>query len=121
VAAVALSPDGILLAATRRDHTILIWDLDTGGLVTLEGPANHVASSARFSPDGKRLVSLHRTESVGSQAGPVLMEIWDLASRKPVFTLDQLPATLRRASFSPDGKRVAACTPMQGAFIVYDP
>jgi WD40 repeat protein/serine/threonine protein kinase len=120
VAAVSLAPDGTLLAATRRDHTILVWDLDTGGLVTLEGPANHVASGVRFSPDGKRLVSLHRTESVGSKAGPVLMEIWDLASRKPVVTVKELPATLRPASFSPDGKRVASCTSRPGAVIVYD-
>jgi WD40 repeat protein/serine/threonine protein kinase len=120
VAAVALAPDGTLLAATRRDHTILVWDLDTGGLVTLEGPANQVAFSVRFSPDSKRLASLHSTESAGSQGGPVVMEIWDLASRKLVVTVNGLPALLRRASFSPDGKRVAACTFRPGAIIAYD-
>ena len=60
VAGAALSPDGTRLAASIGDHTILLWDLATGGLVTLEGPADHVASGVRFSPDGKRLVSLHR-------------------------------------------------------------
>ena len=40
VAGAALSPDGTRLAASIGDHTILLWDLATGGLVTLEGPAD---------------------------------------------------------------------------------
>jgi hypothetical protein len=50
VAAAALSPDGTRLAASCRDQTILLWDLATGGLVTLEGPADHVAYGVRFGP-----------------------------------------------------------------------
>ena len=53
VAAAALNPDGTHLAASIGDHTILLWDLATGGLVTLEGPADHVAYGVAFSPDGK--------------------------------------------------------------------
>ena len=110
VAAVALSPDGTRLAASHRDHTVLVWDLATGGLVTLEGPADRIAYGVRFSPDGKRLVSLHRPEA-GPFGAPVSMRVWDLASRKPVLTIDRVPATpVSEASFSPDGRRLVVCS-----------
>ncbi len=104
VAEVALSPDGTRLAASHRDRTVLVWDLATGGLVTLEGPADRRAYDARFSPDGKRLVSLHRPEA-GSPWAPVAsMIVWDLASRKPVLTVDRVTAT--RAAHHPSARMV---------------
>ena len=58
VARAVLSPDGTHLAATQFNHSVLVWDLATGGLVTLEGPAKHRSPThVDFSPDGKRLVS----------------------------------------------------------------
>ena len=106
VAAAALSPDGTRLAASRRDHTILLWDLATGGLVTLEGPADRVAYGVRFSPDGKRLVSLHRAGGSHTHA-PIPMMVWDASSRKPIMTINVGPHS--EASFSPDGRRLVVC------------
>lgn len=66
--AVAISPDGKLLAATSRNQ-IKLWELTTGQQVkTLAGHANWVGSLA-FSPDGKHLVS-------GSSDHTI--RIWDL-------------------------------------------
>jgi WD40 repeat protein/tRNA A-37 threonylcarbamoyl transferase component Bud32 len=117
VDAAALSQDGTRLAASRRDQTILLWDLATGGLVTLEGPADHVAYGVRFSPDGKRLVSLHR--AVGSHThAPVEMRVWDAFSRKPINTVNVGPHSV--ASFSPDGRRLVVSPTALGGAAVYD-
>jgi WD40 repeat protein len=115
VARAALSPDGTRLSASIGDHTILLWDLATGGLVTLEGPADHVAYIVRFSPDGKRLVSLHRAGEIHS---PVSMRVWDVSSRKLIMTLRT--AFHSEASFSPDGRRLVVCPSAPGSLAVYD-
>ena len=117
VAAAALSLDGRRMAASRRDHTILLWDLATGGLVTLEGPANHVASGVSISPDGKRLVSLHRAGGSHPHA-PVEMKVWDASSRKLIKTVNVDPHSV--ASFSPDGRRLVVCPSALGDLTVYD-
>ena len=120
VAAAALSPDGTRLAASIGDHTILLWDLATGGLVTLEGPADHVAYGVRFSPDGKRLVSLHRAGETSSRPA-FSMRVWDASSGKPIMTVDPVRATtLTQASFSPDGRRLVVCPSTSGSLAVYD-
>ena len=115
VAAAALSPDGSRLAASIGDHTIRLWDLATGGLVTLEGPADHVAYGVRFSPDSKRLVSFHRARDAHS---PHSMRIWDASSRRLIVTLRT--GFHSEASFSPDGRRLVVCPSTSGSVAVFD-
>ncbi|OCH84063.1 hypothetical protein OBBRIDRAFT_453518 [Obba rivulosa] len=58
VKSVAFSPNGKQVVSGSHDHTIRIWDAETGQV--LAGPFNgHTNSviSVAFSPDGKRLVS----------------------------------------------------------------
>ncbi len=119
-----LSPDGTHLAATRGsgNPTILVWDLATGGLVTLEGPANQTARGVAFSPDGKRLAYTCNPDVdarlKGSQRS---IRIWDLATRQAVVTIDQLPYLhLYGMSFSPDGKLLAGSAASLGLVKVWD-
>jgi WD40 repeat protein len=91
-----------------------------GSLVTLEGPPDRIAHSVNFSPDGKRLVSLYRRGEPGTRVGSGRMEVWDLASRKPVMTVDRLDRTVHGASFSPDGKQLVVFVPLPQAVTVYD-
>jgi WD40 repeat protein len=54
---IAFSPDGHLLATGNRDHTVRLWDVDTGAqLKVLEGQMDAVSSVA-FSPNGTLLAS----------------------------------------------------------------
>ena len=119
-----LSPDGTHLAATRGsgNPTILVWDLATGGLVTLEGPAKQTAGGVTFSPDGKRLACAYSPDvdarMKGSQRS---IRIWELATRQAVVTIDRLPYLhLYRMSFSPDGKLLAGSAASLGLVKVWD-
>jgi WD40 repeat protein len=103
-----LSPDGTHLAATQLNPTILLWDLATGGLVTLEGPPTLRAHDLSFSPDGKRLAC----EYTGDDGDPASesarsIRIWDLVTRRAVVTIDRLNEGLSAAAFSPDGRLLA--------------
>ena len=54
------SPDGNLLATSAFDGTVILWDVESRrALGTLPGPAG--STSARFTPDGRRLFVLRET------------------------------------------------------------
>ncbi len=60
VTTVAMSPDGLYVAAGSLDKTVRVWDTTTGYLVErLENPDGHKDSvySVAFAPNGKDLVS----------------------------------------------------------------
>jgi WD40 repeat protein len=110
---VDLSPDGKLLATAFQgaaiarypdgkqrlytDRAVRLWEVPTGReLAVLKGHANRV-SSARFSPDGKRLL----TASWDWTA-----RIWDVHTGKPLLRLARDRYSLAWASFNADSRRV---------------
>ena len=97
VTGLAYSPDGSLLATTRgesdkdgpqMDHSVLLWDAETGTLRKRLPRSSHRGVRAlAFDPTGRRLAS-------GDDAGTVLL--WDVAGEK----------VLRREN--PDGSKVTS-------------
>jgi len=102
----ALSPDGLSIAAGYEDGRLLIYDARDGSeRARLPGHEVRVDFAA-FSPDGKRLVSL---DSIGGGE----LRIWDLEAgtleRELGGELANSPDYLH-AAFSPDGASLLVST-----------
>lgn len=94
-----LSRDG-RLAATMSGSHVLVWDTKTGKrLLNLD--AVHIgkfptATSAAFSPDASRIVTVGLGETV----------VWDLATAAKLREFDNWQAGGSRVAFHPDGKHI---------------
>jgi WD40 repeat protein len=100
VAAIAVDPDGRMLATGSADNTVRRWDLGRGTPIEppLTGPTKPVGTVA-FSPDGG-------TIAAGSVDG--LVWRWDARSGQPIGA--PLPGRVdrvRTVAFSPDGRTLA--------------
>src|SRR5262249_35814445 len=93
-----ISPDGKLIAVSRRDGLIAIADFASRA-ISLPPLQNTGAAvwSVRFDRQGKRLLSASANGEVA---------IWSLASRSKL-TLPRHPNAVSSASFSPDDKLIA--------------
>jgi WD40 repeat protein len=101
VRAVAISPDGTIIASGSRNNSIILWDAATGkpALAPLEGHTGSINSLA-FSPDGGTLVS-------GSADGT--LRRWNPATGEPMGEpLEGHDDAVWSVAFSPDGAQIAS-------------
>jgi WD40 repeat protein/tRNA A-37 threonylcarbamoyl transferase component Bud32 len=94
------SPDGRRLVGPTREprNDAVIWDAATGTIVCrLRGHLGRVIQ-ARFSHDGRLVVSVSEDQTA---------RVWDAESGKELHTLTGHQGPVIFAAFSPDGKRVA--------------
>jgi RNA polymerase sigma factor (sigma-70 family) len=104
--AVALSPDGMVLASGSNDGSVKVWDTATGmEKFSLSGHTIFIYSVA-FSPDGKTLAS-------GSNDKTVIL--WDATTGKEKVTLRGHTGFIYSVAFSPDGKVLASAGGVQPA------
>jgi WD40 repeat protein len=97
-ACLAFSPDGRRFASGSWDHTIKIWDVNTGKLLqTLQGHQNLVLSIA-FSPNGLLLASGSADKTI---------KLWDVNTGESLQTLAER-SWVSSLAFSPDGQMLAA-------------
>jgi len=102
VRALAISPNGKILASGSHDETIKIWDLDTGEvrhtLETYHEEANKQIACLVFSPDGQILYS-------GSLGGSTYY--WDPNTGKMLGSLGQMSLGSCLLAMSADGRTLA--------------
>jgi WD40 repeat protein len=99
VTAVAISPDGGLVAAAGDDHLVHIWSLAEGRkLQTLRGHRDWVRSLS-FSIDGARLASAGDDRQI---------IVWDVSTGRQALTLGGNDRAVYCVRYSPCGRTLAA-------------
>jgi WD40 repeat protein len=102
---IAFSPDGKHLATAGVDGIVYLWDSKTWKLARKFVGHPEMISSLAFSADGRFLATGGFNDI--TQAHPVSILIWDVASGKTVRTLPA-PHRVSSVAFSPDGSLLAA-------------
>ncbi|KAF7371498.1 WD-REPEATS-REGION domain-containing protein [Mycena venus] len=101
VKSVAFGPDGKHIVSGSNDHTVCLWDAESGAPLgdPLKGHTDWVTSVA-FSPDGKHIVSGSNDHTV---------RLWDAESGAPRGdSLKGHTDLVTLVAFSPDGKHIVS-------------
>ncbi len=112
VSGVVALPDGKLAVSSSRDRTCIVWDLATGeeqrpGLAHNGGVVAMVAA-----PDGAWVATV--------VAGEPAVQIWDVASRRRLRTLESNAGSIISLAVDRTGERLAAGTAV-GRVILWQP
>jgi len=98
---VAVTPDGKRSVSASGDHTLNVWDLDTGRVLrTLKGHSAPVSGVAA-TPDGQRAVSASRDYT---------LKVWELDTGRAPRTLKGHSDSVSGVAMTPDGKRAVSAS-----------
>ncbi|MDZ4401649.1 c-type cytochrome domain-containing protein [Prosthecobacter sp.] len=97
--ALAVSPDGKLIATGAYDQKIRLWDTATGKEVALLKGHNGAVNGLSFRPDGKVLASASADRTV---------KLWAIPTGQRLETLSQPTKEQTSVVFSADGKQLFA-------------
>ncbi|WP_395750446.1 c-type cytochrome domain-containing protein [Prosthecobacter sp.] len=97
--ALAVSPDGKLIATGAYDQKIRLWDTATGKEIALLKGHNGAVNGLSFRPDGKVLASASADRTV---------KLWSIPAGQRLDTLSQPTKEQTSVVFSADGKHLFA-------------
>ena len=100
ISGLSYSPDGSLLAVGAYKEIVLLTADGSEIVARLLGKSERINSLA-FTPDGTKLVAVG-----GAPARYGEVQVWDVASRKLLRSIDATTDTLFGGAVSPDGKYV---------------
>src|SRR5258705_1249277 len=95
----AFSPDGERLVSGADDHTVRLWNVQTGALLHVMAGHSSPVVSITYSPDGMLIASASLDHTV---------RIWDAAAGLEVGVYAEHSAAVYSVAFSPDNQRIAS-------------
>lgn len=98
VKAVAVSPNGEVLATGSRDKSVKLWDKQTGMEIRSLIGHEHTINALCFSPNGQLLA----TSSADGTA-----RVWEILTGKEIFKSPKNSKYVTAVAFNPDGKSLA--------------
>ncbi len=99
ILAMAISPDGKLLATGGADNNAKVWDVSTRQeIAKLEGHTSHVMALA-FNPDGTQLATGGADKE---------LKVWDVRSKEQLIQLGKKSAAVTGLRWSADGSKLHA-------------
>lgn len=109
-----VSPDGRLIATLGGDRCVRLWDAVTGEELHRFAPHSFPAAEVRFSPDGRRLVSLANCGNILEDKRPTEIKLYEVAARTETAALDVPGIALTQLAFTPDGNLLTATSTLGG-------
>ncbi len=97
--AMALSPDGAMLATVCRNEPIRLWDVNTGTEKQTIITDTRYIPNLMFSPDGRSLASYNVDENI---------QLWDVNGGRKRKTLKGHKSKVTSIAFSPDSRTLAS-------------
>ena len=119
VESLAFSADGKTIASGGFDDAARVWDVAGGKLLaTME--LDHPVLSVALTADGKAVATGSARWGNGSYGpAPAQVQVFDVATAKPLATLPDQPAQVFALVFKPDGKSLITAS-LSGAVTLWD-
>jgi WD40 repeat protein len=104
ITSLAFLEDGNHFVSASDDHTIRVWDVESGATVSQVGPLEQLVGPMKFSPDGKRLVSV-------SGSDHTKMLVWDVGKGEVLLgPMEGYSDNFNSVAFSHDGMHIVTGT-----------
>lgn len=97
--AIAIHPNGYILASGDLRGTVKLWNLQTGTMISQFSPHAKTISGLAFTPDGSTLITASHDSKI---------EVWDLASGQLLQTLTGHAGMVRTIALHPNGQILAS-------------
>jgi hypothetical protein len=100
---VATTPAKPLVAVSRGDGTIALWDYQRGVALTpvLRGESGAHLAKMVFSDDGSLVAAVSNDASIGGS--PPLVQLWDVATKRRLAVISLFDSLPKDVAFSADG------------------